>query len=75
MFSAGIYARAVQEGATFEDKYISLLRDTGSMNVEELAQKHLGVDLTEPDFWQSAVDMAAQDVKQFMELTESKVRA
>jgi oligoendopeptidase F len=74
MFSAGIYARAVEEGATFEDKYISLLRDTGSMNVEELAQKHLGVDLTEPDFWQSAVDMAAQDVKQFMELTDSKVR-
>ena len=58
----------------FEDKYISLLRDTGSMNVEELAQKHLGVDLTEPDFWQSAVDMAAQDVKQFMALTEAKVR-
>ena len=44
------------------------------MNVEELAQKHLGVDLTEPDFWQSAVDMAVQDVKQFMELTEAKVR-
>ncbi|MGO4271847.1 M3 family oligoendopeptidase, partial [Paenibacillus sp. TAF58] len=74
LFSAGIYARAVQEGAAFEDKYISLLRDTGSMNVEELAQKHLGVDLTEEDFWQSAVDMAAQDVKQFMELTEAKVK-
>ncbi|SDO80600.1 oligoendopeptidase, pepF/M3 family [Paenibacillus sp. yr247] len=74
MFSSGIYARAVQEGAAFEDKYISLLRDTGSMNVEELAQKHLGVDLTEPDFWQSAVDMAAQDVKQFMQLTEAKVQ-
>ncbi|WP_189011766.1 M3 family oligoendopeptidase [Paenibacillus marchantiophytorum] len=73
MFSAGIYARAAQEGAAFEDKYISLLRDTGSMNVEELAQKHLGVDLTESDFWQSAVDMAAQDVKQFMALTESKI--
>ncbi|UKS31394.1 M3 family oligoendopeptidase [Paenibacillus sp. HWE-109] len=73
MFSAGIYARAAQEGAAFEDKYISLLRDTGSMNVEELAHKHLGVDLTEPDFWQSAVDMAAQDVKQFMALTESKI--
>ncbi|TXK84854.1 M3 family oligoendopeptidase [Paenibacillus sp. N3.4] len=74
MFSAGIYARAVQEGAAFEDKYISLLRDTGSMNVEELAEKHLGIDLTQPDFWQSAVDMAAQDVKQFMELTASKVQ-
>ncbi len=27
MFSAGIYARAVQEGAAFEEKYISLLRE------------------------------------------------
>ncbi|MEW9700624.1 M3 family oligoendopeptidase [Paenibacillus sp. SI8] len=75
LFSAGIYARAIQEGAAFEDKYVALLRDTGSMNVEELAAKHLGIDLTQPDFWQSAVDMAVEDVKQFMALTESKVRA
>ncbi|MGG1517523.1 M3 family oligoendopeptidase [Paenibacillus oryzisoli] len=74
MFSAGIYARALQEGAAFEDKYVALLRDTGSMTVEALAQKHLGVDLTEPDFWQSAVDMAVFDVKQFMALTEAKVK-
>ncbi|MGG1553363.1 M3 family oligoendopeptidase [Paenibacillus ferrarius] len=74
MFSAGIYARALQEGAEFEDKYVALLRDTGSMTVEALAQKHLGVDLTEPDFWQSAVDMAIVDVKQFMALTEAKVK-
>jgi oligoendopeptidase F len=72
LFSSGIYTRALQEGASFEDKYAALLRDTGSMTVEELAEKHLGVDLTEPEFWQSAVDMAIADVKQFMELTSSK---
>ena len=33
-----------------EDKYIALLRDTGSMKVEELAMKHLGVDMTKPAF-------------------------
>ncbi|UJF36446.1 M3 family oligoendopeptidase [Paenibacillus hexagrammi] len=69
MFSAGIYARAVEEGPAFEDKYVELLRDTGSMTVEEFAQKHLGVDLTQPDFWQKAVDMAIADVEQFMKLT------
>jgi oligoendopeptidase F len=73
LFSSGIYTRALQEGASFEDKYAALLRDTGSMTVEELAEKHLGVDLTKPEFWQSAVDMAIADVKQFMELTDSKV--
>jgi pepF/M3 family oligoendopeptidase len=46
LFSAGIYAKAQEAGPAFEDQYISLLRDTGSMTVEELAQKHLGVDLS-----------------------------
>jgi oligoendopeptidase F len=73
LFSAGIYAKAQEAGPAFEDQYISLLRDTGSMTVEELAQKHLGVDLSQPDFWQSAVDMAIEDVKQFMALTNAKV--
>jgi oligoendopeptidase F len=71
LFSAGLYASALKEGAAFEDKYIALLRDTGSMTVEQLAMKHLGVDLTEPDFWQSAVDLAVADVETFLQMTES----
>jgi oligoendopeptidase F len=74
LFSAGIYARARQEGPAFEEKYKALLRDTGSMTVEDLAQKHLGVDLTKPDFWQSAVDMSVEDVRQFLRLTENMAR-
>ncbi|ULL18419.1 oligoendopeptidase [Paenibacillus sp. H1-7] len=70
MFSAGIYAEALRQGAAFEDKYIAMLRDTGSMTVEELAQKHLGVDLRKPDFWQQAMDLSVEDVKAFMSLTE-----
>jgi pepF/M3 family oligoendopeptidase len=70
LFSSGLYAAAQREGAGFEDNYIALLRDTGSLTVEELAMKHLGVDLTEPDFWQSAVDLAVEDVQQFLEMTE-----
>jgi pepF/M3 family oligoendopeptidase len=75
LFSAGIYERAKREGLAFEDKYAALLRDTGSMTVEELAAKHLGVDLTKRDFWQGAVRMAAEDVDQFLALTENMVRA
>ncbi|WP_127587372.1 M3 family oligoendopeptidase [Paenibacillus koleovorans] len=71
LFSAGLYAKAIEEGAGFEDKYIALLRDTGSMTVEQLAMKHLGIDLTEPDFWQGAVDLAVADVQAFMEMTDS----
>jgi len=72
LFSYGIYARAVKEGLAFENKYAALLRDTGSMTVEDLAQKHLGVDLTKPEFWQSAVDMAVSDARLFLELTANK---
>ncbi|MGZ9585393.1 M3 family oligoendopeptidase [Paenibacillus marinisediminis] len=70
LFSTGLYARALQEGEAFAEKYDALLRDTGSMTVEDLAQKHLGVDLTKPDFWQSAIDVTLQDVQQFLEMTK-----
>jgi oligoendopeptidase F len=70
LFSAGIYAKALEEGRSFEEKYISLLQDTGSMPVEELASKHLGVDLTQPEFWQSAIDLAVADVKEFLSMTK-----
>ncbi|WP_248928093.1 M3 family oligoendopeptidase [Paenibacillus hamazuiensis] len=70
MFSAGIYAAALREGAAFEDKYVALLRDTGSMTVEDLAMKHLGADLRKPDFWQQAMDMTVADVTEFLQLTE-----
>ncbi|HOB34760.1 MAG: M3 family oligoendopeptidase [Firmicutes bacterium] len=70
LFSAGIYALSRDGGADFEQRYINLLRDTGRMRVEDLARRHLGVDLTRPDFWQQAVDMAAADCKEFLRLTE-----
>lgn len=69
LFSTGIYARALEEGSIFAQKYVDLLRDTASMTVEELAMKHLGVDLTQPDFWKSAVDLALTDVDEFLALT------
>ncbi|PYZ91611.1 oligoendopeptidase [Salipaludibacillus keqinensis] len=69
LFSLGIYAKAAQEGAAFEEKYIELLRDTGRLEVEDLAKKHLNVDLTQPNFWQDAIDFLKQDLDTFMELT------
>lgn len=70
LFSLGIYARSLEEGAGFEDKYIALLRDTAAMTTEELAMKHLNVDLTQPDFWVAGIQIMANDVATFMELTE-----
>lgn len=69
LFSAGIYARA-QYDTHFEDHYIALLRDTANMSTEELAQKHLNVDLTKPDFWRAGMQIAINDVNEFMHLSE-----
>jgi oligoendopeptidase F len=72
LFSTGVYALALKEGPSFADKYVALLRDTASMTVEDLAKKHLGVDLTKPDFWQGAVDLVVKDAEEFLRLTEGK---
>src|SRR5699024_1527711 len=50
LFSLGIYAKYLQHPEGFEEKYIDLLRDTGSMKVEDLAKEHLQVDITKQDF-------------------------
>lgn len=70
LFSLSLYARSLQEGAAFEQKYIKLLRDTGRLPVEELAKRHLGVEMSEVDFWQQAVDLAVADIEEFLRLTE-----
>lgn len=70
LFSSGVYARARAEGQGFARKYAELLADTARMSVEDLAQKHLGVDLTKPDFWEAAVKLATDDVEEFLRLTK-----
>lgn len=72
-FSLGIYARALEAGGSFEDEYIALLRDTASMSTEDLAQKHLQVDLRKADFWQEAIDRTHKDIDEFLALTEKYV--
>lgn len=73
LFSMGIYAQAMKSDGNFEDQYIALLRDTAAMTTEELAQKHLNVDLTKPDFWQAGIDMVLHDIADFMDLTKEYI--
>ena len=73
LFSLGIYSKAKQEGPSFENNYRNLLRDTASMTTEDLAAKHLDVNLTVPDFWQSAIDEVLKDIDEYMTLTDELV--
>ena len=69
LFSLSIYAEYLKNPNGFEDQYIALLRDTGSMKVEELAMKHLGVDVTKPAFWEAGIVIMEKDVEEFISLT------
>ena len=71
LFSQGLYARRPQLGDGFFDRYQALLRDTGRMTTEDLAAKHLDVDLTLPDFWRDTLASLAPRVDDFERLVES----
>src|SRR5690625_193677 len=72
LFSLGIYAQYLKSPDGFEEKYIALLKDTGSMKVEDLAKKHLDVDITKEAFWEAGIQLVAEDEKEFIRLTETK---
>lgn len=72
LFSLGIYAEYLQQPDGFEEKYIALLRDTGSMPVEELAKMHLNVDITKEDFWAAGIQLMVRDVEEFIRLTDNQ---
>ncbi len=70
LFATGVYAHAQKQGASFAEGYSAMLADTGSMMAEEVAQKHLGVDLTKVDFWRSAVNGALEGLDEFIDLAK-----
>jgi oligoendopeptidase F len=70
LFSLGVYARRTELGRDFHKAYCALLRDTGRMETEELAMKHLGVDLRKPDFWEASVGIVRKKVERFERLVE-----
>ncbi|KKK33311.1 oligoendopeptidase [Mesobacillus campisalis] len=70
LFSLGIYAEALAGEEGYEEKYIALLKDSASMTVEALAEKHLKADLTKKEFWAKAVQLCINDVEEFLALTE-----
>ena len=73
LFSLGVYARREVLGDQFFPRYKALLRDTGRMTAEDLAAKHLDVDLTEPDFWRDSLASLGPRIDHFEQLVGSNV--
>jgi oligoendopeptidase F len=69
LFSNGLFELS-KTYTEFEKKYIDLLKDTGIYSVEELSEKHLGIDLTKPVFWEKSIHMIQEHIEEFLELTK-----
>ena len=68
LFALGVYAQKDALGDNFYDKYIDLLKDTGSMPSEEVAKKHLGVDIEEKQFWLDSISIVNKQMEDFEKL-------
>jgi oligoendopeptidase F len=71
LFALGIYAKAKEKGKDFEKDYLNLLRDSGSMTVEDLVMKHLGEDISSEEFWEKGMKLCVKDAEEFLKLTSS----
>ncbi|MEH7237658.1 M3 family oligoendopeptidase [Bacillus sp. JJ1562] len=68
LLSLTLYAKSKEKGKGIERDYMELLRDSGSMSVEDLVMKHLGEDITSVDFWEKGIKLCVKDVEDFIKL-------
>ena len=67
LFARGLYAQYRQEGSAFVPKYKQLLHTTSVATAEDTA-KTAGIDLTDRNFWCSALQTVVEQIDQFCEL-------
>ena len=65
LFSLSIFAMKDLLRAGFMPMYMGLLRDTGRMTAEALAQRHLNEDITKPEFWKRSLVVVEKQVARF----------
>ena len=69
-----LYQQARREGPAFADKYLEMLEAGGSLTPQELIAK-VGVNLSDPQFWQGGFDVLAGLVDQFEALWQGYKKA
>jgi len=69
LFAKGIYAQYTEQGAAFVPKVNELLRKTGQMSVEEVADL-IGIDVKDEAFWHASLNVIESEIDQFLALTE-----
>ncbi|MHB1834517.1 MAG: M3 family oligoendopeptidase, partial [Solirubrobacteraceae bacterium] len=63
LLALSVYSRYVQEGPSFAPDYLGLLAAGGSRPPEELGAM-VGIDLADPGFWDSGLDLVEQQLRE-----------
>ncbi len=75
LFSLGVYSERSKLGDRFYSRYCELLRDTGRMTAEDLAERHLGFDIQNQSFWDGVVHSIRPRIDEYERLLDSVLQA
>ncbi|MBM7583501.1 pepF/M3 family oligoendopeptidase [Bacillus pakistanensis] len=73
LFSNGIYALAKEQGSPFINQYDELLRNSGKLTVEQLAERYLNQDITKKGFWEASIQSTLDAVNEYLLITEKMI--
>ena len=68
LFAKGLYAKYLEEGESFVEKYDQMLTNTTVANCEDIG-KMVDVDVTKKEFWKESLSMIEKMIDDFIELT------
>ncbi len=72
LLALSIYKRYVDEGESFVPSYLELLRAGGSRSPEELGTM-VGIDLADPGFWDSGLDLVEAQLEEAEEAANASL--
>jgi oligoendopeptidase F len=71
LLALSVYRRYTKEGASFVPRYLELLAAGGSKSPEELGAM-VGIDLADPGFWDSGLQLVEEQLTAAEELAERR---
>lgn len=73
LFAKGLYSRYLNTGKDFLPQYDDLLVRTGKNDIRELTAA-MDINIEDPDFFRSSLELIKNEIKEFLELTEKEVQ-
>ncbi|MGI8506988.1 MAG: M3 family oligoendopeptidase [Solirubrobacteraceae bacterium] len=71
LLALSVYSRYVEQGASFAPRYLELLAAGGSRSPEQLADI-VGIDLSDPGFWDAGLDLVEAQLSAAEELAAGR---